>query len=239
MQLAAIVAAQKLSLTAIAPTLFNIASNAQASAKLRVASLEALGDFHDSHLQEAVEMSMADGDRTVREAGMKLLAQINPGDAVKALDSVLQQGTLREKQSALAELGAIKGDAPDKLLAEWLDDLIGGKVPKEIQLDVINAVTNRDAASIKDKVKQYESSRRGDDEFVGFRETLYGGNAAAGKKIFMERPDVSCLRCHKVRGKGGEVGPDLAGIITRHDREYILESILFPNKQIAAGFERV
>jgi quinoprotein glucose dehydrogenase len=33
------------------------------------------------------------------------------------------------------------------------------------------------------------------------------------------------------------VGPDLTGIITRHDREYILESILFPNKQIAPGFE--
>ena len=42
-----------------------------------------------------------------------------------------------------------------------------------------------------------------------------------------------------VKGLGGEVGPELTGIITRHDREYILESILFPNKQIAPGFESV
>jgi quinoprotein glucose dehydrogenase len=33
------------------------------------------------------------------------------------------------------------------------------------------------------------------------------------------------------------VGPDLTGIGTRKPREYILESIVFPNKQIAAGFE--
>jgi quinoprotein glucose dehydrogenase len=31
----------------------------------------------------------------------------------------------------------------------------------------------------------------------------------------------------------------LTGIITRHDREYILESILLPNKVIAPGFESI
>jgi quinoprotein glucose dehydrogenase len=45
------------------------------------------------------------------------------------------------------------------------------------------------------------------------------------------------MRCHKVGGEGGEVGPDLTGIATRQPREYIAESIAFPNKQIAKGFE--
>ena len=38
---------------------------------------------------------------------------------------------------------------------------------------------------------------------------------------------------------GGEVGPELSGIGARHDRAYILESIVDPNKQIAQGFESV
>jgi quinoprotein glucose dehydrogenase len=117
--------------------------------------------------------------------------------------------------------------------------LIAGKVPKEIQFDLIAAAEHRSSDAVKAKLKQYEDSQPKDDEFAGFRETLYGGDAAAGKKIFMERPDASCVRCHKVKGEGGEVGPDLTGIITRHDREYILESVLFPNKQIAPGFESV
>jgi quinoprotein glucose dehydrogenase len=236
-QLAAIEAAQKLSLTSVAPLLLELASNTNAPGKIRVASLETLGDFHDAHLQEAAQMTMTDRDETVREAGTKLLAQINPGDAVKAVAGILGAGTVSEKQSALAVAGTLKGEAADQLLGEWLDRLIDGQAGREIQLDLLQAASNRDSALIKDKLKQYESGRPSNDEFLGFRETLYGGNAEAGKKIFMERPDASCIRCHKIHGKGGEVGPDLAGIITRHDREYILESILFPNKQIAQGFE--
>src|SRR5262249_36748502 len=46
-----------------------------------------------------------------------------------------------------------------------------------------------------------------------------------------------CVRCHKVNGNGGDVGPDLTGIGKRQDRRYLLESIVTPNRQIAKGFE--
>ncbi len=57
--------------------------------------------------------------------------------------------------------------------------------------------------------------------------------------MFMERQDLACFRCHKVNGEGGEVGPELTGIGGKQSREYLLESILLPNKSIAAGFESV
>ena len=47
------------------------------------------------------------------------------------------------------------------------------------------------------------------------------------------------MRCHKVKGEGGEVGPELAGIGGKQTREYLLESIVDPNKQIAQGYESV
>jgi len=47
------------------------------------------------------------------------------------------------------------------------------------------------------------------------------------------------MRCHKIKGEGGEVGPDLTGVGARQPREYLAESIAFPNKQIAKGFETV
>ena len=40
-------------------------------------------------------------------------------------------------------------------------------------------------------------------------------------------------------GEGGDVGPELAGIGRTKGREYVLRSILFPNAEIAAGFENV
>src|SRR5262249_49957304 len=42
-----------------------------------------------------------------------------------------------------------------------------------------------------------------------------------------------------IRGRGGIVGPDLTTVGARQKREYLLESIVQPNKQIAPGFENV
>ena len=60
----------------------------------------------------------------------------------------------------------------------------------------------------------------------------------AGRKIFFEKQEVSCVRCHMV-GKegGGNVGPNLIDIGKRQPRDYILESIVAPNAKIAPGFE--
>jgi quinoprotein glucose dehydrogenase len=45
------------------------------------------------------------------------------------------------------------------------------------------------------------------------------------------------VKCHRVAGEGaGEAGPDLAGIGGRRGREYLLESIALPNRQIAVGY---
>jgi len=90
---------------------------------------------------------------------------------------------------------------------------------------------------VKDKLTRFERSRPSDDDLRAYRECLKGGNVEEGKKIFLERAEVSCVRCHKAGGDGGEVGPDLGHIAASKQREYLLESIVYPNKHIAAGFE--
>jgi quinoprotein glucose dehydrogenase len=99
-----------------------------------------------------------------------------------------------------------------------------------VALDILEAAQKRPA--LKSKADKLFSD-------LGEAISLHGGNAAAGRAIFFERADVACLRCHKVGGEGGEVGPDLTGITARQPREYVLESILFPNKKIAPGYESV
>jgi quinoprotein glucose dehydrogenase len=88
-------------------------------------------------------------------------------------------------------------------------------------------------------LQKFDRARPASDDLRSFRECLEGGQAPEGRRIFVERQDVYCIRCHKINGEGGDAGPDLTGIGARKSREYILESITYPNKQIAAGFEGV
>ncbi len=74
-----------------------------------------------------------------------------------------------------------------------------------------------------------------EDQLAPYREALAGGDAAKGKAIF----DVQCARCHKIKGQGGDIGPDLSLIRPQKDRQFLLESIVFPNKEIAPGFQYV
>jgi quinoprotein glucose dehydrogenase len=77
------------------------------------------------------------------------------------------------------------------------------------------------------------------DRLAEFRFALQGGDAAAGRKIFFEKPEANCGKCHKAGGQGGDVGPVLDGVGTRRTREFILESVVFPNAHTTTNFETV
>jgi putative heme-binding domain-containing protein len=62
------------------------------------------------------------------------------------------------------------------------------------------------------------------------------GNAEAGRRVFSSAT-VACINCHRVRGEGIEVGPDLSEIGTKLGKDAILESILDPNAGISFGYE--
>jgi putative heme-binding domain-containing protein len=66
------------------------------------------------------------------------------------------------------------------------------------------------------------------------------GNAEGGKKVFFNPNGVGCAKCHKatIGGEGGEVGPALAGVGAKYDRAKLIESILYPSKQIFDGYQQ-
>ena len=67
--------------------------------------------------------------------------------------------------------------------------------------------------------------------------TANKGDAARGKTLFMDLKGVACVKCHKVKGEGGEVGPDLFGVAAKFNRAQLVESVLYPSKQILDGYK--
>jgi putative membrane-bound dehydrogenase-like protein len=61
------------------------------------------------------------------------------------------------------------------------------------------------------------------------------GDVARGKIVF--DTTGTCAKCHKVDGKGKDVGPDLSGIGLKLSRTAFYESILFPSAGISHNYE--
>jgi mono/diheme cytochrome c family protein len=62
------------------------------------------------------------------------------------------------------------------------------------------------------------------------------GDPAAGKEVFAS---AGCAGCHtfKAAGSSATIGPDLDTALQGKDAAFVLESIVDPNKEIAAGFQ--
>ncbi len=218
-------------------TLFEIAADRKGDPFVRIEGLRALAAIDDPKLGDALKIAFEDTSAPLRKEAMTLQSKLKPSDATGKLVEALDKGTVGEKQTALINLGTLEDSAADQILEQWMNNLLAGKVQPELQLDLLEAAAKRSSTGVKEKLKKYEDARPANDELAKFRECIAGGNAAEGKKVFFERAEASCTRCHKIHGEGGEVGPILDGIGTKQSREYVLESILLPNKQIAAGFE--
>lgn len=234
---AAAAAAADLKLADAGPALRGLVADASRPAASRVEALRALDALKDAKLAEVVDAAMKDDSVAVRAEGLKLLARLEPARAIEAAKQALASGSIPEEQAAFAAVGSIPGPEADALLSAWLDRLKAGDVPAEVRLDLAEAAAGRDSAEVKAALARYESTRDPNDPLAPYRDALAGGDAERGRRIFREKAEVQCLRCHKVAGDGGEVGPELAGVGRRKDRAYVLESIVFPNKQIAEGFE--
>lgn len=55
-----------------------------------------------------------------------------------------------------------------------------------------------------------------------------------GKRIFAM---AQCYKCHQFNGSGGIVGPDLTGLSRRYTTQYLLETLIDPNKEISSQYQ--
>jgi putative heme-binding domain-containing protein len=65
---------------------------------------------------------------------------------------------------------------------------------------------------------------------------LKSGDASRGERIF-RRPQQSCTSCHSIGGVGGKVGPDLTSLGASAPIDYLINSVLYPNKDIKDGYQ--
>ncbi|HTI70417.1 MAG TPA: HEAT repeat domain-containing protein [Candidatus Limnocylindria bacterium] len=173
-------------------------------------------------------------EANVRAEAAKILdasQTTTPAQLIADLDT----GTLAAKRSALTKLAGTTDTTAIAALQESFATLRTRKAPPELELDIQEAAIKTPALAAQ--VRDWTNSWSQGDNLAPYRTTLLGGNALTGKKLFAERAEWGCQRCHKLEGEGGDVGPELSGIGRKRGREYVLRSIVDPNAEIAPGFD--
>lgn len=232
-------AAGKLGIRESAPLLLQLLADGSRDAGVRVEMLKALEAMGSDELGKAVELALSDTAPALRLTALRIQARLQPAAALAAITAILAGGSQSERQSAFQILGDMNAIEAERLLCHWLDELRADRVPAEVQLDLLNAAGQSRSPTVRAKLASFESLRSRNSPLAAYRESLRGGDVVAGRKVFYGKIEAACPRCHKIAGDGGDVGPELSGIGSRQTREYILESIVEPNRQIARGYETV
>ena len=217
------------------PLLAKLVKNTDLAPEQRVAALQSLEAVAATDAADLLASLATDENELVRAAARDALSRVDADAAIPALADALAKFGLREQQAAIATLADMQTDKADAVLAEWLGRINDSDVPAGIQLDLLEAAEARGTDALKTLAMAYGQPNP-DALSEEYRMCLEGGSARAGETVFNGFAAAACRRCHVINGAGAAVGPNLSEIGKEKSRQYLLESIVEPNKAIAKGF---
>ena len=230
-------------LNAHAETIRALASGQTEPRAVRVAAAVALGQLN---IPQAVETLAAlvtvNGAADLRVAALGSLAkhdvaraaqltarlsgQVKPDELGPVLAALLQRNAGADAMAGALGQAEVSADTA-KLILRWLN--AAGRVEQKLNLVLNELIGVQSVAPV------YSA------DFVGAlaKEALAKGDAVNGKKIF-QLPLASCTACHAVDGVRGAVtsvkGPNLSAVAAGLPIDLLVESVLWPARQIKEGY---
>ncbi len=228
---------------AFADSLLGLVADGEAKGPTRVEALKATVAVAPGRLKEAVDAALASRNGRLRAAVADLLPRVDKDLALEFLAVTLKEGSLSEKRATFLTLGKLKDPRADLLLRQSMDRLLTKEQPMGTWLELLASARGRmhADAELAARVKSYDESVAS-SAIARYLPSLEGGDPARGRKVFMNKSETGCRRCHQVGDLAPTdssvlAGPDLSDVGRRRDRRYLLESIVDPNAQITEEFQ--
>ena len=230
-------------LNAHAETIRALATAQTEPLAVRVAAAVALGQLNIPQAVETlVSLVTVNGAADLRVAALGSLAkhdvaraaqltaglsgQVKPDELGPVLAALLQRNAGADAMAGALGQAEVSADTA-KLILRWLN--AAGRVEPKLSL-VLNKIIG-----VQSVAPVYSA------DFVGAlaKEALAKGDAVNGKKVF-QLPLASCTACHAVDGVRGAVtsvkGPNLSAVAAGLPMDLLVESVLWPARQIKEGY---
>jgi quinoprotein glucose dehydrogenase len=238
--------AAKLGVKKAAPQILSIVMDEKSKAATRASALSSLEQLEYDGMSDVLNSLDAKADSLPPELAavyVDVLSRKDPSKAVVMLSKVIssedESVNIKQKQDAFATLSSMTNPESEASLASAFASLESGSLAAELELDVLKASETR-GGSLTEKAATYTKALAAKPVMADrYLWALKGGDHDAGEKVFREKTEVSCVRCHRIDGTGGKVGPDLSGVGKQYDRRGVLESIVDPNLKIADGHGQI
>ncbi|MGH7129604.1 MAG: sorbosone dehydrogenase, partial [Planctomycetaceae bacterium] len=226
-----------------APRLSEIAADAKLSADVRLAAIEGL-----AHLGRADERAAliqlartppADGATDLRSAAVAALARFDLTAAIsEAVRLLAEQPPLADPEPLFRGILEEK-DGAEKLATALKESKIAEDIAK-IGLRVVTG-SGRQLPDLEAALRTAGGVTTG-PKTLSAEELMQlvaavreQGDPVRGEGIY-RREDLSCTKCHAIGGSGGLVGPDLVSIGASAQVDYLIESLLVPNKAVKENY---
>ena len=237
MRLIAVKATGKLNIPAGAVHLFARLTS-DTDPEIRGEALKALAAMNNEKIGEGIRQALNDREKHVRVVALDLLPKtdMQKDQMVMLLSNVIHTRTTEEKQAALTTLGSLPPENSEKVLDSLLAMMEDEKLPREIHLELSEAIDSSGSKSLKARYQDITSKLSPDSLAAAYSDALVGGDVGRGRSLLFRNQTAQCMQCHSFNDYGGTAGPRLNGVASRLTPEQILESLIEPSARIAPGF---
>ena len=222
------------------PQITAIAKDAKHSEPVRIAAVNALAKLRGNAGRATLTaLSQRDPSFAVRKGAVVALCGFDVKLAAKQAASLLSSTKSGQDSAAVVAAFLARRSGPAALTSA----LKGMTIPKDTAILALRTVTGsgrkhpgleaalRAAGQLKAEVKLTPRQLAALVE-----EVQQTGNAERGEAVY-RRGVLNCQKCHAIAGAGGRVGPDLLSLGASAQVDYLIESLLEPNKKIKENYQ--
>jgi len=217
----------------LAESLVDLANSDGAALESRRAAVTALGQFRSDRF--VIELANLADQRDLQRVAIAALGKVGHARAVALLEEMFKD----ERRPLAVRVLAVTAAAESRPGSQRLLQLHEQKqLPQALLADAGQVLRNSPYQDLRNKaLVAFPAPGKMDLNKLPDIAKLVPrtGNPKHGRELLAVK-ELGCVRCHTIRGVGGNVGPDLSMIGKKASRENLFESILYPDKAIADQF---